>query len=59
MGNYDQAVRAQIEQRLRCPKCPAANRPGATYIELDQDGRAAYCGVCSAHFTIPTERTDR
>jgi hypothetical protein len=31
---------------LVCPKCAAANRPGATVIEIDPDQAHAYCGGC-------------
>jgi hypothetical protein len=35
---------------LRCPKCGASNRPGATYIEIDKGGTQAYCIVCAHTF---------
>jgi hypothetical protein len=47
-------LRALIESSLRCPKCPATNRPGATYVELSENGTRAYCSVCSA--SGPTEQ---
>lgn len=44
------------EEELRCPKCvDTANRPGATLVELGQDG-VAYCTVCSHAFN-PTTTT--
>ncbi len=46
--------REALTATLTCPKCPAANRPGATYIELDTTGSRACCGVCS--FEGPIER---
>jgi len=41
------------EVSLRCPHCPAMNRPGATIIELETPTRAV-CGVC-AHAFNPQE----
>jgi hypothetical protein len=41
-----------LTSTLRCPKCPAANRPGATYIETD--GSRAFCIVCSHAGPIET-----
>ncbi len=32
---------------LVCPSCRAANRRGATYIELDDTGKLCFCSVCS------------
>ena len=46
-SNWRRAWHAEIEQRLACPRCPASNRPGATYIELSQDLQRAFCCVCS------------
>lgn len=31
---------------LVCPRCQAANRPGATVVKLEEHGRAC-CIVCS------------
>lgn len=45
------------EEDLRCSKCPAMNRPGATVIELRQDG-VAYCTVCS-HAFDPTDHKEQ
>jgi hypothetical protein len=42
-----EALRKLLTTSLRCPKCPAANRPGATYIEIDDTGSRAFCSVCS------------
>jgi len=42
------------EATLVCPKCGAANRPKATYIELQPNG-LAFCSVCS-HSWIPEEK---
>jgi transcription elongation factor Elf1 len=33
---------------LRCPKCDAMNRPGATIIDVQQG--TAVCGVCAHHW---------
>lgn len=38
--------RDAVIAKLVCPKCQAANRRGATYIELD-DHNIACCGVCT------------
>lgn len=56
MTNYDRALiayhRQKTEDRLVCPKCQAANRPGAHVIELsDQDGWAD-CAVCAHHYAV-------
>lgn len=42
------ARRVKQTATLVCPKCTAANRPGATVIEIDQTGTRAFCSVCSA-----------
>lgn len=42
-------VRA-IEVTLMCPKCGAANRPGATVVEFDPRTWQAFCAVCSHAF---------
>ena len=52
-SNWLEAQKAR-EVRLTCPKCPVANRPGATYIELMPNG-LAFCSVCS-HSWIPEEK---
>lgn len=44
---YREALRKLKTSSLRCPGCKAANRPGATYIEMDETGSRAYCSVCS------------
>lgn len=56
MGNFDEHVRLHGDRRrlareleLRCPHCPAMNRPGATIIELETETRAV-CGVCGRPF---------
>jgi uncharacterized Zn-finger protein len=49
MSNFKDAVRLTKEQQLSCPSCGAANRPGATYVELQQNGDA-FCMVCSKQF---------
>lgn len=41
------AKRERVTATLRCPRCQAQNRPGATYIEIDQTGTRAFCSVCS------------
>ncbi len=52
---HDNAVKQlrlkRVEQALVCGKCGAANRPGTTYIELD-DTATAWCGVCSYCFAV-------
>lgn len=45
---FREALRAMLTTSLRCPRCAAANRPGVTYIEIDQTGSRAYCSICSA-----------
>lgn len=55
MSNWLQATGASaraIEQALVCPKCSAANRPGACIIELDARTWVAVCGVCSHDFVV-------
>lgn len=56
MGNYDEAVRQlkrqRLERLLTCPKCTAANRPGATIIELSEQDGWADCAVCAHHFRV-------
>lgn len=47
VSDFTKSIRRDTERSLRCSHCPAANRPGATYIELDQTGSRAYCSVCS------------
>ena len=47
------SFRHALEAALCCPKCGAANRPGVSYIEMEQDGRAA-CSVCSHSFDLWT-----
>lgn len=47
MSAFRAAVRTLLESSLRCPKCPAVNRPGATYIEMDDASDRAYCTVCA------------
>ena len=49
MSNWADVLRALIDS-LVCPKCHAANRPGAHIIEFE-DGRAL-CGVCSHHWIL-------
>jgi len=44
---FREADRARRLPTLRCPKCPAENRPGATYIDIDETGERAYCSVCA------------
>lgn len=41
------SFRQALEASLRCPKCPAMNRPGATVIELSDDRKTACCSVCA------------
>jgi hypothetical protein len=43
---FREALRALLVTALRCPRCAAANRPGATSIEIDQTASRGYCGVC-------------
>lgn len=57
-SQFSEAVRQMREAELRCPKCPAMNRPGALIIRLDQDG-AADCGACGTHFTPSTKGIDQ
>lgn len=42
---------------LRCPRCLAMNRPGVTYIEIDEHGHCL-CLVCS-HLWIERPRPDQ
>jgi transcription elongation factor Elf1 len=44
MGEYDKAV------WVECPKCKAANRPGATIIEVEKG--VAVCGVCGHDWKV-------
>ena len=39
---------------LVCPRCPAANRPGVSYIILHPNKRTAECIVC-AHSGLVAE----
>ena len=51
-SNFRAALDAQQRAReasLRCPYCGACNRPGATYVALD-DPQRAVCLVCSKSF---------
>ena len=54
-SNFSDAVEAQRRKRevtLECAKhCGAANRPGATIIDLDRDGLAV-CGCCGHHWRV-------
>jgi transcription elongation factor Elf1 len=43
VSNFFDALQAS----LQCPKCGAANRPGATLVELSEDRQTACCGVCA------------
>lgn len=52
MSAFRDAVRANAEVALRCPKCGAANRPGVTYIEGDHTSERAYCTVCACEGPI-------
>ena len=61
MGNFNDALRHQEDRRqlafiaaLICPKCRAANRPGATIVDLETPTRAV-CMVC-AHAFDPTRQ---
>ncbi len=47
MKDFISDYRAALRAKLCCPKCYAQNRPGATYIDLDETGSRACCGVCS------------
>lgn len=47
----------ELVAALRCPRCLAMNRPGATIIELETPTRAV-CGVC-AHAFNPQEQEQR
>lgn len=42
-----------FEDHLRCPKCPAMNRPGARLIRLVSFDRAE-CDVCATPFNPST-----
>lgn len=48
-SNFRQADRARLMPTLQCPRktCGAANRPGASHIDLDDTNTVAYCMVCS------------
>jgi len=46
VGNFNDALRATIQAQLKCPKCGAVNRPGATLIAVAPDWEAA-CGACA------------
>lgn len=48
MSMFRDALRAMLTTALQCPRCAAHNRPGATYVEIDETGSRAYCTVCSA-----------
>lgn len=54
-SNHEKAVQQlrlrRIEGALTCPACHAMNRPGTTYIELDETG-TAWCSVCSHNFAV-------
>jgi hypothetical protein len=52
MSMFRDALRALLVTTLRCPRCPAANRPGATVIEIDATSTRAYCGVCTVEGPI-------
>lgn len=53
MGNWDEAGRRKLEERLECqnPKCSAVNRPGATVIEVGP-GNIAVCAVCRNQWSV-------
>lgn len=42
--------KAAVTLALVCPHCQAMNRPGAIYIEIQQDGQAL-CSVCAKQFS--------
>lgn len=47
MTVFGEAFRRMVADELKCPKCPATNRPGAYLIRLDETGARAFCDQCS------------
>lgn len=54
MTDFISDFRAALRAKLRCPRCGAANRPGASYVDIDDTGARAYCTVCSCAGPLDT-----
>lgn len=49
MSAFTEAYRAMLIKQVKCPMCPALNKPGASpTIEIDQTNLRAFCTNCSA-----------
>lgn len=46
MSDYLEALRAELEPTLRCPKCRQSNVEGATPSVTLIDVRTATCSIC-------------
>jgi hypothetical protein len=51
---FRDALRALLVPTLHCVRCGAANRRGATVIEIDETGSRAYCSVCRCSGPLDT-----
>ena len=55
-NNYTRAVQTQRRKRLEaalvCPHCAIENKPGKTYIEIDEQTGTAWCSCCSKSFSV-------
>jgi hypothetical protein len=47
------ASKRQVEDELRCPRCPAMNRPGAIVIEIEVHMWRAFSAVCAYEGPVP------
>lgn len=54
MSMFREALRALLTPTLRCARCAAANRRGATVIEIDETSSRAYCSVCRCEGPLHT-----
>lgn len=62
MTVFQIAFRKMIADALRCPKCPAMNRPDVYLIRLDGTASRAFCDQCSFEGVVslfqPKDKTD-
>lgn len=54
MSAFNEAYRAMVTDKARCPHCKTENKKGTSpTIEVDQTGTKGYCTNCS--FSRPIE----
>ena len=50
---FREALQRLLAKDLRCPRCPAMNRPAASdEIDVDQTGTRAQCNACNCEGPI-------